>query len=88
MVILAGSLFLALGVLMLSSLSAHLWQFYLIYLLIGLAGRASSPVPYSTVIARWFDHMRGLALGLSLAALSLIFATGIRGCRRKRGFVY
>ena len=73
-VILAGSLFLGLGVLLLSAVSSHLWQFYAIYLMIGLAGGASSPVPYAKVIARWFDRLRGLALGLSLAALSLSFA--------------
>ncbi len=73
-VILVSSLLLGLGVILLSVLSAHLWEFYAIYLLLGTAGGGTSPVPYAKVVARWFDRMRGLALGLSLAALSLSFA--------------
>jgi MFS family permease len=73
-VILAGSLFLGLGVFMLSAVSAHLWQFCSIYVFIGTVAGGTAPVPYSKVIARWFDRMRGLALGLALAALSLSFA--------------
>jgi MFS family permease len=74
-VILAGSLFLGLGVFLLSTVSAHLWQFCTIYVIIGSVAGGTAPVPYSKVIARWFDRMRGLALGLALATLSLSFAT-------------
>ena len=74
-VILAGSLFLGLGVFLLSTVSAHLWQFCAIYVIIGSVAGGTAPVPYSKVIARWFDRMRGLALGLALATLSLSFAT-------------
>jgi len=73
-VILAGSLFLGLGVFLLSTVSAHLWQFCAIYVIIGSVAGGTAPVPYSKVIARWFDRMRGLALGLALATLSLSFA--------------
>jgi MFS family permease len=73
-VILAGGLLLGLGVFSLSAVSAHLWQFCAIYVIIGAVAGGTAPVPYSKVIARWFDRMRGLALGLALATLSLSFA--------------
>ncbi len=42
--------------------------------LIGLAGAAStiqSPLPYAKAIAAWFDHRRGLALGIAMAGVGL-----------------
>ena len=56
-------------------IDAPLWQYYLFYLVLGILGPASGPVPYSAVISRWFDRHRGLALGLmslgsSLAAMA------------------
>ena len=41
-----------------------LWQYYIFYIVLGILGPASGPVPYSAVISRWFDRKRGLALGL------------------------
>jgi MFS family permease len=73
-VILAGGLLLGLGVFSLSAISANLWQFCAIYVIIGTVAGGTAPVPYSKVIARWFDRMRGLALGLAMAVLSLSFA--------------
>jgi len=45
-------------------IGATLWQYYLFYLVLGVLGPASGPVPYGAVISRWFDRHRGLALGL------------------------
>ena len=45
-------------------IGAALWQYYIFYLLLGVLGPASGPVPYGAVISRWFDRHRGLALGL------------------------
>jgi len=70
-VILPAVLLFGLSVLSLSFLSAHLWHFYVIYLLMGVAASGTTPVPYSKVISRWFDRRRGLALGLSVAANAL-----------------
>lgn len=52
-------------------LSNNLWQFYLIYLVMGLVGGGSSLVPYSGVISHWFDKKRGLALGLAAIGVGL-----------------
>jgi MFS family permease len=73
-VILAGGLLLGVGVFSLSAVSAHLWEFCAIYVIIGTVAGGTAPVPYSKVIARWFDRMRGLALGLAMATLSVSFA--------------
>jgi sugar phosphate permease len=70
-VIIPAVLLFGLSVLSLSFLSAQLWHFYAIYLFMGVVGSGTGPVPYSKVISRWFDRRRGLALGLSVAALAL-----------------
>jgi sugar phosphate permease len=45
-------------------LSARLWQFYAIYVVIGLVSGGTSTLPYFRVISDWFDRKRGLALAL------------------------
>jgi MFS family permease len=69
-VILAATILFGLGVFGLAFLSKHLWQFYVIYLIIGVAGAGNGPVPYAKVITRWFDRKRGFALGLAMAVVS------------------
>lgn len=66
-VIVPSVLIFGLGVMSLYFLSASLYHFYAIYLLIGVIGSGTTPVPYSKVITRWFDKKRGLALGLAVA---------------------
>jgi MFS family permease len=51
-------------------IGTHLWQLYAFYLLLGV-GVASGIVPYSAIIARWFDRRRGLALGLIVSGMGL-----------------
>ncbi len=70
-VILPATLLFGMGVLSLYFLSAHLWHFYAIYLLLGVVGSGTTPVPYSKIISQWFDQKRGLALGLAAAASAL-----------------
>ena len=70
-VIVLSVLIFGLGVISFDFLSASLWHFYAIYLVIGVAGSGTTPVPYSQVIARWFDKKRGLALGLAMAGIQL-----------------
>ncbi len=70
-VILPAVLLFGLTVFSLSFLSIHLWHFYAIYLFMGVVGSGTGPVPYGKVISRWFDRRRGLALGLSVAAIAL-----------------
>jgi MFS family permease len=66
-VILPAVLLFGLSVLSLSFLSGQLWHFYALYLLIGVVGSGTTPVPYAKVLSRWFDRRRGLALGLAVA---------------------
>jgi nitrate/nitrite transporter NarK len=70
-VILPSTLLFGAGVLSLYFLSVHLWHLYAIFLFLGVVGSATSPVPYSKVISRWFDRQRGLALGLALVGSSM-----------------
>jgi hypothetical protein len=58
-VILLAVLLFGLSVLSLAFLSSHLWHFYAIYLLIGVVGSGTTPVPYAKVLSRWFNHRRG-----------------------------
>src|SRR5215472_7900157 len=38
------------------AIGSHLWQLYLFYLILGPITAATTPVPYSAVISRWFDR--------------------------------
>ncbi len=69
-VILPATLLFGIG-LMAIALVRELWQLYLIYLAMGLVGGGTAPVPYSTVVSRWFDRRRGLALGLMMVGTGL-----------------
>ena len=44
---------------------------YMIFGVTGLTGTVAGPIPYSTVISRWFDRHRGLALGIGMAGVGL-----------------
>ncbi len=37
----------------------------------GVVGAVQTPIPYATVIARWFDRERGLALGIAMAGVGM-----------------
>ena len=52
-------------------LSNSLGQFYVVYIVMGLVGGGSATLPYSGVIAHWFDRKRGLALSLAAAGAGL-----------------
>jgi len=60
-VIVPSVLFFGLGIMSLYFLTASLWHFYALYLVLGVGGGGTSPVGYSKVIAHWFDKKRGLA---------------------------
>jgi MFS family permease len=44
---------------------------FAIFFAVGLTGTITGPVPYATLIARWFDRERGLALGIAMAGVGL-----------------
>jgi MFS family permease len=59
---------LALG---LAGALATVWQLYLFYVALGLAHGLSGLVPMTTVVARWFNVHRSLALSIGTTGLSL-----------------
>ena len=64
-IILAGSVGLAVAIGLLALTSGNLLQFYLDFLLIGIAGALPSSALFSKVVSDWFDRDRGLMLGIS-----------------------
>ena len=70
-VIVPSVVLFGLGLVSFSLLSASLWHLYGLYLLMGLVGAGTAPIPYSNVISHWFDRKRGLALGVSMVGLGL-----------------
>jgi MFS family permease len=70
-IIVPSVLLFGLGLMSFSLLSAHLWHLYVIYVLLGVVGGGTAPVPYSNVISHWFDKRRGLALGVAMVGLGL-----------------
>ena len=69
-VILPSVLLFGLGVMSFYFLSASLWHFYALYMLMGAVSSGLLPA-YSKVISRWFDQKRGLALGLAMAGIGV-----------------
>jgi MFS family permease len=58
-------LVLGLGLSSLYFLTGNIWQFYAVFMVIGAVAGGTATMPYVTVITRWFDKRRGLALGLA-----------------------
>lgn len=52
-------------------IGSAMWQLYLFFIVLGIFTPATVPVPYSTVISRWFDRHRGLALGVMMLGLGI-----------------
>jgi len=52
-------------------LSANLWHFYVIYVSLGIVSVGAATLPYLSVVSRWFDKRRGLALGLAMIGVGL-----------------
>jgi MFS family permease len=45
--------------------------FIALYALMGVAAAGQTPLPYAKAISAWFDHRRGLALGLAMSGVGL-----------------
>ncbi len=52
-------------------LTDSLWHFYLLYVLVPIAGIGIYPISYSRLILNWFDRHRGIALGIALSGVGL-----------------
>lgn len=70
-VIVPSLLLFGFGLTSFALLSPRLWHLYAIYIGLGLVGGGTAPVPYSKVLAYWFDKRRGLALGVAMVGLGL-----------------
>ena len=55
----------------LALLTAHPWQLYGTYVVIGVASSGTSPVVYSRVVSSWFDRRRGIALATVIASMGV-----------------
>lgn len=70
-VMLGGTLALGLALLGLSQAS-ELWHFYVLFgLVVGASNTALSGAPVSTLVVRWFQRRRGMALGFTQAGFSV-----------------
>ena len=55
-----------------TSTATSLWQFYVYFgLLFGPGICAAGPLVRSVIVARWFEHQRGRALGISVLGVSI-----------------
>ena len=62
-VITIGAILMSIGFASLSMINS-LWQFCLLYAVVGIGGAATGVVPTSTVLANWFIKRRGFAIGI------------------------
>jgi len=63
-----GGLFLGLGIILVSQISAA-WQLYLFYGLMGGFGLSVAYAPLMATVSRWFVSKRGLAIGIVAAGI-------------------
>jgi MFS family permease len=70
-VMIPGILLFALAAASYSMLTDSPVVIFLLFGLAGLFGCFQTPVPYATVLSKWFDKDRGLALGIAMAGVGL-----------------
>jgi MFS family permease len=51
--------------------SGSIAQFYCFYAVLGLSIQGVGPIPYGSLVSRWFDRSRGLALGITMLGIGL-----------------
>jgi predicted MFS family arabinose efflux permease len=65
-IILPAIFVFALALASLSRLTAHIWQFYFTFFILGLAANGTAQFAYTRTVLTWFSKHRGLALALLL----------------------
>jgi MFS family permease len=62
-VLAGGALLMGIGFAALS-MTQTVWQFYLLYAVVGIGAAATGVVPTSMIVSNWFKKRRGLAIGI------------------------
>jgi MFS family permease len=70
----AGLLFLSLGFASLGAFISSVNSYFLLQVLVALAGAASGPIAYSKVINETFSRHRGIALGITMTGIGVAAA--------------
>jgi MFS family permease len=71
-VMIPGILLFAVAVACFGLLPSHsIAPVFLIFCAAGFIGGVQTPIPYAAVITHWFDHQRGIALGIATAGVGL-----------------
>lgn len=70
-IVLTSAAILGLLYLALSQMTGSLTLFYLLFTVLGIAGLGTIGITYTRAVAGWFEHGRGLALGVSLLGVSV-----------------
>lgn len=74
-ILVLGNLLFAPAIALLALATGSVWQFYLLFVLIGLTGALPSTVMFSKIVSDWFDERRGLMLGLTAGVGNGVGAT-------------
>lgn len=72
-ILLPSMFFLALSLASIPLFVTEIWQFLIVFLLIGTLAAGSNTVSYMPVITAWFDKRRGLAIGLAISGIGMGF---------------
>lgn len=65
-VLIPSVVFMILGLLAIPLLISEVWHLILIFGLISLLSAGAHSVPFMRIISTWFDHRRGLAIGIAM----------------------
>lgn len=70
-IVVTGGLFLSVGSVLLLGRVETLWQLYLVDAVLGVGFSAAGLVPATTVVTRWFETRRSVALAIASTGLSV-----------------
>jgi len=54
-----------------SALSDGIWELYVFYLALGIVSGGAGAMSYTTVVSRWFDRRRGLAISVMMVGMGV-----------------
>jgi MFS family permease len=71
-VISIGAIVMGVGIALLGSIT-NIWQYYVFYALVGIGVAGMGTIPASSLVSKWFNKRRGLAIGI------MAFGVGMGG---------